>query len=195
MKSEWWVYLIGILVVVGGLAFGAYKFRQKSRVQRVEQQIALIESLQSEKRYGEALDQSAALAPRLKDPEIQSRLERLTVQILMREKKVDEARKRAEAFLKAYPKSPNLGTIHYVLGKIALEQDNNRKVAGQHFEEVITKYASDPSSPAALLGLANLDVLVGELLSAKTRLDQLAEMPLDSELRPSVEKLLGDVNT
>ncbi len=195
MRSEWWVYLIGILIVVGGLAFGAHKFRQSSREKSIQTQMALIESLQAEKRYAEALDQAAALAPRVKNPDTQSRLERLTIQILMRMGKTDEAQKRAEAFLAARPKDPHLGTIHYVLGKIALERDGNRKKAGQHFETVVTQYASDPSSPAAMLGLANLYVLSGELLSAKERLDQLIEMPLEGELRAGVENLLGQVNT
>jgi tetratricopeptide (TPR) repeat protein len=194
MRNEWWVYLIGILVVVGGLAIGAHTFRQKSREKRVEQQIAQIESLQSENRYDEALAQIEALAPRVRDVATQNRLERLAIQILMRAQKTDEARKRAEAYLQAYPDDRHLGMIHYVLGKIALEQENNRQKAGQHFETVITKYSNDPSSAGALLGLANLDVSV-DILSAKKRLDELTEMPLDRDLRSSVESLLGQVNT
>jgi LysM repeat protein len=112
----------------------------------------------------------------------------------MRAQKTDEARKRAEAYLQAYPNDSHLGMIHYVLGKIALEQENNRQKAGQHFETVISKYSNDPSSAGALLGLANLDVAV-DILSAKKRLDQLIEMPLDRDLRSSVESLLGQVNT
>ena len=45
-----------------------------------------------------------------------------------------------------------------------------------------------------MLGLAVLDV-PGDLLSAKKRLDQLIEMPLDSEMTSGVESLLGQVNT
>jgi tetratricopeptide (TPR) repeat protein len=195
MKSEWWVYLIGVMVVAGGLAIGAYSFRQKSQEKRVDQQIAFVESLQNEKRYEEALAQIEALSPRLKDPEVRARLDRLAIQILMRAKKTDDARKRAEAYLQARPNDPQLGIVHYVLGKIALEQEGNRRKAGQHFEEVVTQYANDPSSPGALLGLANLDVLAGELMSAKKRLDELIGMPLDSDLKASVENLLGQVNT
>jgi len=194
MKSEWWAYLIGVLVVVVGLAIGAHMFRQKSREQRIEKQIALIESLQAEKRHDEALVQIEALAPRVQSPATQSRLERLAIQILLRAKKTDEARRRAEDFLQARPQDPHLGMIHYVLGKIALEQENNRAKAGKHFETVITKYSSDPSSPGALLGLATLDV-PNDLLSAKKRLDELIEMPLDSELKSSVEDLLSQVNS
>jgi len=194
MKSEWWAYLIGVLVVAVGLAIGAHTFREKSREKHTAQQIALIESLQAEKRYDEALAQIEALTPRVPMPATQSRLERLTIQILMRAKRTDEARQRAEAFLQAHPDDPNLGMIHYVLGKIALEQEHNRPKAGQHFETVLTRYSSDPSSPGAVLGLANLEV-PGDLLSAKKRLDELIEMALDSELRSSVENLLGQVNS
>jgi LysM repeat protein len=84
--------------------------------------------------------------------------------------------------------------IHYVLGKIALEQERNGQKAGRHFETVITKYANDPSSAGALLGLAILDA-PNDLLSAKKRLDQLVEMPLDNDLTSGVQSLLGQVNS
>ena len=195
MRSEWWVSLIAVLLVVGGLAVGAYIFRQKARDKQIQQQIALIESLQAEKRYDQALAQIEALAPKVRQPQTQRHLERLAVQTLMRVNKTDEARQRAEAFLEANPDDPHLGTILYCLGKIALEQEHNRQKAAGYFEKVVRRFSSDRFYPGALLGLANVDVQLGDLLSAKSKLDELIELPLESDLKPSVEDLLGQVNT
>lgn len=194
MRSEWVVSLIAIAIVVIGLAIGAYVFREKAREKRIKQQIALIESLQAEKRHGQALDQIEALAPKVRQPLTQRHLERLAIQSLMHAGKTDEARRRAEAFLQAHPDDPQQGTILYCLGKIALEQERNARKAAGYFEKVVRKFSSDPSYPAALLGLANVDVESGELLSAKNKLDELIELPLGRDLKPPVEDLLGQVN-
>jgi len=194
MKSEWWISLVAVLVVIGGLAVGAFIFRQKSLEKKIARQFALIESLKDEKRYDQALEQVEALAPKLRKEESQKRLEWLAIQLLMRTGKTDEARRRAEAYLDAYPNDEHLGTIHYCLGKIALEQEKNRQKAAVHFEKVVRKYPNDPYFPAALLGLASIDVQTGDLVSAKKRLDTLIEMPLDKELKSKVEDLLGQVN-
>lgn len=194
MRSEWWVSLIAVLVVIGGLAAGAFYFRRMSQGKKIEKRIALIESLRDEGKNAKAFEQIEALLPKVREAETRKHLEWLAIQTLMRDKKNDEARRRAEAFLKQYPGDPKLGTVHYCLGYVALEADRNYASAGKHFQAVTKNYPDDPFYPAAMLGLANLDVHLGTMSGAKEKLDRLIEMDLDPEIRQRVEKMLGEVN-
>ncbi|MBM3333461.1 L,D-transpeptidase family protein [Candidatus Sumerlaeota bacterium] len=194
MKNEWWAYLIAIAIVVGGLTIGYTTFRRKSFEKRIEEHFASVDVLVSEKKYGEALATIESLADRLKKPDMRRRLERVAIKTLARAGKTDEAKQKAEAYAQAYPDDPNLGMPLYVLGKIALEQENDRQKAGQLFERVLTKYAGDPTSVSAALGLAYLEA-PSDPVATKTRLDQLIAMSLDAEVRAKVEDVLGRVNT
>lgn len=194
MRSEWLISLLAVLVVLGGLAVGAFIFHKKRQEKQLGQQIALIESLEQEGRYSDALDQIEAVKPRVKKDETIRTIERAAIRLLMRSDKPVEARARAESFLKEYPNDPHLGTIHYCLGKIAIENEGDPVKAAKHFETVIQNYSGDPLYPAAILGMAEVEHPTDPLVARK-RLDALLEMNLDPKVRDAAENLLGQLNT
>ena len=197
MRSQWLVSLIAVLIVIVGLASGAFYFSRRSKSQVLEQRLTFIDTLRDEKRYDEALAEIQRLAPQVGSG-ARRELDRKTMAILMRtgkEENLEKVRQLAVAYLKNHPKDPHLGAVHYALGKIALEKDGNKRAAAERFQTVVSKYPGDPFYPAAELGLAFVDVELGDQAKARARLEALLARDMDRATRTGVEDLLGQLNT
>ncbi|KPV97732.1 Outer membrane protein assembly factor BamD [Pseudoalteromonas sp. P1-9] len=111
------------------------------------------------------------------------------VQLIMQDKRYDDAIPEFKAFLTNYPDSVYVPNAHYWLGQL-LTIKNDSKGALTHFESLVNGFPDSNKRSDAMLKLANTYLKEGETVRAKKILNDLvAQYPDSTPAKLAVEKL------
>ena len=111
------------------------------------------------------------------------------VQLIMQDKRYDDAIPEFKAFLENYPESVYVPNAHYWLGQL-LTIKNDSKGALGHFESLVNGFPDSNKRSDAMLKLANAYIKEGETTRAKKILNDLvAQYPDSTPAKLAVEKL------
>lgn len=113
------------------------------------------------------------------------------VQLVLRDKRYDQAIPEFNAFLANYPESMYVPNAHYWLGQL-LTIKNDNAGAQSHFEAIVKGFPDSSKRADAMLKLGTLYAKNGDKVNAKKVLEDLiAQYPDSTSSKLAVDKLAG----
>jgi tol-pal system protein YbgF len=113
------------------------------------------------------------------------------VQLVLRDKRYDQAIPEFNAFLTNYPESMYVPNAHYWLGQLLTIKNENAGAQG-HFEAIVNGYPDSSKRADAMLKLGTLYAKGGDKAKAKKVLEDLiAQYPDSTSSKLAVDKLAG----
>jgi len=114
------------------------------------------------------------------------------VNLILKDKRYDQAIPEFQAFLQTYPNSDYVANAHYWLGQLLFNKQD-WKQASNHFENVVRFYADSPKRADSILKLGMTMQKLGNQARAQQLFEQVADEYPDSSARKLADARLREL--
>ncbi|ATC95187.1 tol-pal system protein YbgF [Pseudoalteromonas tunicata] len=144
--------------------------RQRELYQEIEERVSTAYAKPSSVAVEPAAEEVSTISSNLSENDAYDR----AVQMIMKDKRYDQAIPQFQTFLQQYPQSVYVPNAHYWLGQLQ-SMKNDVDAAKTHFEAVVNGYPDSNKRPDAMLKLAAVLQKQGNDAKAKTIMQQLID--------------------